>query len=102
MTHDDETNALVAAAYEDALAICRECGLAGDHPNDALTILLRGQAPSDAQAALDRIIQRAKNEALEKAANRMKAAAHDALSIDYRDAFCLAEGIIRAMKEPEE
>ncbi len=84
MTHDDETLALIAAAYEDAADACADetWHHAGDdaysrgldrgaaHQASACAAAVRSLTPSDAQAALDRMLRRAKNEALEKAAER--------------------------------
>ena len=118
MTHDDETLALIAAAYEAAAQTVADngdpaatqalgtqlccngvdCGCHGATVEEYLLHLIRSLTPSDAQAALDRIIRQAKNEALEKVALRV--AAH-ALGEDRHSCDRLEEKI-RAMKEPEE
>ncbi len=121
MTHDDETLAMIAAAYEDAADICADetwhhigddaysRGLDRGAAEQASTCAaaIRSLTPSDAQAALDRMLRQEKNEALEKAAEHIRKtrcrACRDGLVTGYHDTEAHeAAQDIRAMKEPEE
>jgi hypothetical protein len=48
----DEARAQVAMAYSRCLTLLRDVGLAGDHDNDPLSVMLREQCPADASTAL--------------------------------------------------